>query len=82
MDTTQAASLSHFEPGSGLVQFNCGVARSFGFDARHEPEDGNNAHSHVYSEHGSSQRKKKAKLLAEQSTVLVEPNIALLPATK
>ena len=58
--------------GNGIVAFNCGNAREFGFDARHEPEPFgtdptaiNEAHCNVYCDiAGDNARKKKARSLA------------------
>jgi len=58
--------------GNGIVAFNCGIAREFGFDTRHEPEPFgmdlsaiNDAHCNVYCDiAGDNARKKKARSLA------------------
>jgi hypothetical protein len=50
-----------------IVAFNCGVARTLGFDARQEPDPkypGNHAHANVYFDGPNSTRKKQAKRLA------------------
>jgi len=56
-------------PQGALVEFNCGVARDLGFDARKEsdpkyPE--NDAHANVYFDGPNGIRKKHAKKLARE----------------
>ena len=51
-------------PHGAIVAFNCGVARDLAFDARHEPENDNPAHAHVYYDGSNSSRKTRAKKLA------------------
>lgn len=65
-------------PDGGMVSFNCGDARSLGFDARHEPEQGNDAHGHLYCDHAASpkQRKKNAQRLARCCAVEIQPQFA------
>lgn len=70
---TVEQSLARWEVGTGLVGFNCGTARGIGFDARHEPEDGNDAHANVYSDFAPKERKRRARKLAESCTVVVAP---------
>lgn len=62
-------------PDGGMVSFNCGTARCLGFDARHEPEGSNKAHSHLYcsKDHSSKQRKKNAQILARKCAVVIQP---------
>lgn len=70
-------TLCRFQPGSGLVRFNCGEARVIGFDPREEPDPRcpeNLAHANVYTEAGSSQRKKKARKLAQACHLIVPPS--------
>jgi hypothetical protein len=59
----------------GIVSFNCGVARGFGFDTRQELDENapnNRAHAHVYYDGTSSSCKKNARELAALcETVLV-----------
>lgn len=64
-----------FPAGSGVLSFQCGEARTLGYDARHEPENGDNSHAHVYCELNAKQRKKNfQKLLALATTrVVVKP---------
>lgn len=76
--TTPEQTLSRWPTGSGIVAFNCGSARDIGFDARHEPEEGNAAHANVYSDFPTKERKRRARQLAELCTVLIPPQ---LPAT-
>ena len=59
----------------GMVSFNCGEARRLGFDARHEPEQNNKAHGHLYCSdtHSSNQRKKNAQRLARSCDVVIQP---------
>jgi hypothetical protein len=63
------------KPDGGMVSFNCGNARELGFDARHEPEPNNRAHSHLYCdvELSSTQRKKNAQRLARSCGVVIHP---------
>ena len=63
-------------PNGGIVSFNCGRARSVGFDARHEldpqyPE--NNAHANVSYRGSSGRRKRDAKALAEMCVTVHKP---------
>jgi hypothetical protein len=63
-------------PNGGIVAFNCGYARSLGFDARQEMDElfpENKAHAHVYYDAGKSSRKKNARRLASQCRIVVEP---------
>lgn len=64
-----------FPAGSGVLTFQSGEARALGYDARHEPENGDNSHAHVYCEMNAKQRKKNfQRLLASPNTrVVVKP---------
>ncbi len=66
--------LQSFPDGSGTIRFNAGAARELGFDARHEPEEGNDAHANVYCDLSSSQRKKRARKLVEASQLIAAPD--------
>ncbi|MGO9108002.1 MAG: hypothetical protein ACLP9L_02105 [Thermoguttaceae bacterium] len=60
----------------GVVSFNCGQARTVGFEARHEldpqhPE--NKAHANVYYCGSSSRRKRDAKALADMCVTVHKP---------
>jgi hypothetical protein len=63
------------KPNGGMVSYNCGQARELGFDARHEPEHGNQAHAHLYSDLGVSnkRRKKNAVRLARLCSIVIQP---------
>ena len=74
--TTPALTRSRFRIVLRLVQFNCGLARSIGFDTRDEldpnfPE--NTAHAHVYflgyHELSGKRRKAKARKLVDLCTI-------------
>jgi hypothetical protein len=63
-------------PEGGIVAFNCGQARGYGFDARKELDEqfpDNDAHAHVYYDGGRSSRKKNARRLAQQCRLIREP---------
>lgn len=69
--TTPEETVARFKVVIRLVEFNCGQARSIGFETRAEadPEKPENkAHAHVYflayKDLGNSVRKKKARRLA------------------
>ncbi len=64
--TTLPELAGRWPVGTAFVQFTSGVARTLGFSAHHEPEHGNDAHANVYCDHGTSDRKKKARALAAQ----------------
>jgi hypothetical protein len=75
--TTVEQTRSRFRIVLQLVQFNCGTARTIGFDTRDEqdpmfPE--NSAHAHVYfadyDNFPKSKRKAKARRLAEMCTAV------------
>ncbi len=66
-------TLGRWPSGSGVAAFPAGGARTLGFDARHEPEHGNAAHANVYSDLGTSQRKKSARSLAALTVIRVPP---------
>jgi len=78
--TTQQKAVEHLHtvlkcPQGGIVSFNCGTAKDLGFDPRHEPEEGNEAHANVYSDGRSNERKRRAKRLAEDScSIILEPS--------
>ena len=64
-------------PQGGIVSFNCGAARSFGFDARHEPDPDfpdNEAHANVYYAGSKRSRKRTAKKLAERCEIKHKPS--------
>jgi len=64
-------------PQGGIVSFNCGKARSLGFDARHERDPGypdNEAHANVYYHGSDSRRKRAAKMLAEECETKHRPS--------
>jgi hypothetical protein len=73
-------TLAHLPAGSGIAQFNSGVARALGFDARLEadPEQPeNHAHANVYCLLESKQRKKAAQKLAQDHCTLTrKPSFA------
>jgi hypothetical protein len=73
--TTPEQTLARWPVGSGIVTFNVGKARAIGFDARHEPEHGNNAHANVYCDCPAKERKRRARQLAEMSVVVVAPQL-------
>ena len=63
-------------PQGGIVSFQCGNARSLGFDARQEPDPKypeNTAHANVYYNGSNNGRKKAAKRLAAQCKIVHEP---------
>jgi hypothetical protein len=75
--TTPDLTKARFRMVLKLVEFNCGEARAIGFDTRDEidPLFGDNvAHAHVYfldySALGRSQRKTKARQLAERCSLV------------
>ncbi len=62
------------KPDGGMVSFNCGKARELGFDARHEPEQNNPAHAHLYcADSAAKQRKKNAQRLARSCSMEIKP---------
>ncbi len=70
--TTPQQTAGRFQNVTRLAQFNCGQARALGFETRDEldPDQPSNlAHAHVYfleyHTTNPSQRKKKARKLAE-----------------
>ena len=77
---SEDAVLERFPAGSGMVHFNCCTARELGFDARHEPEHGDQAHANVYCEMSGNKRKKRARALVEAATVTREPDVEKLRA--
>jgi len=63
-------------PWGGIVVFNCGKARSVGFDARQEADPDwpdNTAHANVYFDGSGSSRKRAARRLAEQCQTVHRP---------
>jgi len=68
--TTPAELTTRWPEGTAFTAFSCGTARTLGFSAHHEPEHGNDAHANVYCDHGTSDRKKKARALAAQCEVV------------
>jgi hypothetical protein len=82
------AGSDQFPDGSGVLRINCNAARLLGFDARHEPENGDEAHANVYCDLNSTQRKKRIRRLLDpvetpSTSVLVTPVIErLLASTK
>ena len=79
--TTPERTLSRgFRLGSGIASFNCGEATEVGFRALHEVDPDaphNDAHAHVYSDGGRSERKRRTKrLLASAGLKMIrEPSI-------
>ncbi len=61
------------KPLGGIISVGCGRARGFGFDARHEPENNNLAHAHLYYEGSNNSRKKNARKLVEQFKPILQP---------
>jgi hypothetical protein len=78
--TSEDAVLGRFPAGCGMVQFNCGTARDLGFDARHEPEQGEQSHANIYCGHTGNKRKKQARALVEAATVTRLPDLEKLRA--
>ena len=63
-------------PDGGIVSFNCGQARSVGFDARHELDPqylDTQAHANVYYSGSSSRRKRDARAPAEMCETVHRP---------
>ncbi len=71
--STVEQTLARWEPGSVVIAFNCGDARALGFDARLEPEQGNDSHANVYCDHPPKERKRRARQLAETCSLLAPP---------
>jgi len=71
--TTRDQTLARWPAGSGIAAFGCGAARGIGFDARHEPEHGNDAHANVYADFPPNERKRRARQLAAACQVVVAP---------
>ena len=64
-------------PHGGIVSFNCGDARSLGFDPRKEKDlrnPDNIAHAHVYWDGSNNKRKSAAKRLAQLCQVRHQPS--------
>lgn len=69
-------TLSRFEPGTGLAQFNAGIARRIGFDARQELDErfpDNLAHANVYCVLAKNERKRRAQQLVSMTIVVCAP---------
>ena len=66
--------MNRWDGGNGVVAFNAGEARSLGFSAHHEPEDGNEAHANVYCDHPEKERKRQARKLAALCQVRCLPS--------
>ena len=63
-------------PTGGIVRFACSAARALSFQAHAEIDDEypeNVAHAHVYDDGEDRTRKKRARSLASQCDVIVEP---------
>lgn len=73
--STPEQTASRWPAGSGIVAFNAGKARAISFDARHEPEHGNDAHANVYCDCPTRERKRLARQLAEMCVVIVAPQL-------
>jgi hypothetical protein len=61
------------KPLGGIISVGSGRARRFGFDARHEPENSNPAHAHLYYDGSNNSRKKNARKLVEQFEIVLQP---------
>jgi len=72
---TVEQTLSRWPAGSAVVAFNCGEARALGFDARHEPEHGNDAHANVNCGFPNNERKRRARQLAATCSIVVPPGV-------
>jgi hypothetical protein len=74
------AVLRNFDPGTGLVAFNCGRAKQCGcVDVRLEKDEqdpDNEAHAHVYTPSQNTERKRVARRLVEICTLIVKPSLA------
>ena len=73
------ASLSRFEPGSGLASVSCASVKAAGGDPRLEkdPENpDNHAHANVYMPIRNADRKRAARKLADACQVLRTPTLA------
>jgi hypothetical protein len=62
---TRAETFARLPKSVAVAEFRCGLARGLGFDARDEPEAGNDAHANVYDVVVSG-RKRRARQLADQ----------------
>lgn len=63
-------------PNGAIVGFSCRMAKELGFDPRQELDPAhpdNLAHANVYSDGGSSERKRRAKRLAEEYCRVAKP---------
>ena len=68
------ATLARFRIGTGLAEFNCGVAEDIGWEAWHEIDEqhpDNAAHAHLYGPIDKKARKVAARKLAQQTVVIV-----------
>lgn len=72
--TTLQNIVDRWGGGNGVVAFNAGYARSLGFHAHHEPEEGNDAHANVYCDHSPNERKRQARKLAASCQIRVQPS--------
>ena len=66
--TTEKDSLERHRQGCGLARFNVGEADKIPVESCHEPENGNDAHAHIYNDGSVKKRKRKAKDLALLAT--------------
>src|SRR4051794_27428627 len=67
--TTPQETAARFRNVTRLAEFNCGEGRAIGFESRDELDPiqpDNLAHAHVYFLGSPTQRKKKARKLAEK----------------
>lgn len=71
--STVGQTLARWPAGSAVAAFNCGEARAIGFDARHEPEHGNDAHANVYCDGPGGERKRRARRLAAACSIVAPP---------
>ena len=74
--TTVDDTLKLLKPKSGLIEFNCGVARELNFNAHLERDPDhpdNEAHAHIYCDIPTSKRKRCARKLVAKSRVICEP---------
>jgi hypothetical protein len=73
---TPEQTLRRFTSSTGLVQFNAGLARQIGFDARQELDErfpDNLAHANVYCALAKNERKRRAQQLVSLTTVVRAP---------
>lgn len=84
--TTAAAFLGRpgrWPAGTRAIEYTVAAAVTCDFVAHHCPEpfsqtdlQVNEAHANVYCDHGNSQRKKRARELAEHQTSVVRPEVS------